>query len=151
MKLPPLAIGAGAGLLAALLLAPATGTAIGKLATARSEHAAAATPPAAGVAVAAPDLAFDVADPAAARAATMARVQRLAKAGGVLVEETSAAQAPAGLVALRIHVSGPEKAVIALADTLERERPLVRLRAWRIEPVAGGGVRLIGEGVAAWR
>ncbi|MEI9851844.1 MAG: hypothetical protein WDN24_14565 [Sphingomonas sp.] len=36
----------------------------------------------------------------------------------------------------------------ALADSLEREAPLVRLRGWTIEPVAGGGVRLRGQAVA---
>ncbi len=150
MRPPPLAIGAGAGLAAALLLAPATGTAIGTLAAARAERArlaALAAEPAAEPVIAAPGLGLGADDPAAGRAAIMARVQGLAKAGGVLVEETSAASAPAALVALRIRVSGAEKAVIAFADTLERGRPLMRLRSWRIEPIPGG-VRLIGEVLA---
>ena len=80
----------------------------------------------------------------------MARIQRLAKAGGLLVEETAAAAAPAGVIALRLRVSGAEKAVVAFTDAFERDTPLVRLRSWRVEPVAGG-VRLTGEAVAAWQ
>jgi hypothetical protein len=154
VKLPSLAIGAGAGLLVALLLAPATGTALGKLSTARAERArlaALAVSPAANLSPLAPDLMLRTADIAAARAAMMNRVQSLAKAGGVLVEETSAVPAAEGLAGLRIRVSGAEKAVIALADALERARPLIRLRRWRVDPVAGGGVRLSGDLVAAWR
>jgi len=55
------------------------------------------------------------------------------------------------VAALRIRVSGAEKAVVALADALERGRPLMRMRSWRIEPIPEGGVRLIGEVVAAWQ
>jgi hypothetical protein len=77
----------------------------------------------------------------------MARLQRFAKAGGVLVEETNAVDAPDGLVALRVRVSGAEKAVLALADAFEREQPLMRFRSWSIVPVAGG-VRLSAEAVA---
>ena len=153
MKLPPLAVGAGAGLLAALLLAPATGAALGKLSAARAEHArlsGLAANPAASPPLLAPGLTLRVADIAAARAAMMSRVQGLAKAGGVLVEETSAAPAAPGLAALRIRLSGAEKAVIALADALERGRPLMRLRRWRVEPVPGG-VRLSGDLMVAWQ
>ncbi|HEX8302631.1 hypothetical protein [Sphingomonas sp.] len=154
MRWPPIAIGAGAGLLVALLLAPATGTALGKLATARAEHArlaGLAASPALNTPMVAPGLALAVGDIAAARAAMMTRVQTLARSGGVLVEETSAAQAAEGLAALRIRVSGAEKAVIALADGVERARPMMRLRRWRVEPISGGGVRLTGEMVTAWR
>lgn len=154
MKLPPLAIGVGAGLLAALLLAPATGTALGKLAQARAEHArlaAIAASPAAEQPLLAPGLEIRAADIAAARAAMMNRVQALARTGGVLVEETSAVPAAAGLAALRIRVSGAEKAVIALGDALERARPLTRLRRWRLDPLPGGGVRLTADLVAAWQ
>lgn len=154
MKLSPIPAGAGIGLLAVLLLAPATGNALGKLAAARAERArveALAAAPSVTPALLAPGLAIRAADAAPARAAMMNRLQGLAKAGGVLVEETSAARAPAGVAALRVRISGAEKAVVALADALERERPLMRLRSWRIEPVAGGGVRLIGDLVAAWQ
>lgn len=153
MKLPPLALGVAAGLVLALLAAPLTGTALGKLATARAERdalGAAARAPARSAAILAPGLAIPAQDAAAARAAILARVQALAKAGGVLVEETNALEVPPGLAALRIRVSGAEKAVVALADALERERPMVRFRAWQLVPIAGG-VRLTGEAVAAWQ
>jgi hypothetical protein len=155
MKLPPLAIGGIAGLAAALVLAPATGTALGNLAAARAEHArlaALAARPTAPPPLLARGLALGVADAAAGRAAIMARVRQLSQSGGVLVEEMRAAEAPAGVAALRIRVSGAEKAVLAFADTLERGRPLMRMRSWRIEPIPeGGGIRLIGEVVAAWQ
>jgi hypothetical protein len=153
MKLSPIPAGAGIGLLAILVLAPLTGTALGRLSAARAEHArvaALAVAPVATPALLAPGLAVR-GDAAAARAAMMNRLQALAKAGGVLVEETSAARAPANVAALRIRISGAEKAVVALTDALERDRPLMRLRSWRIEPVTGGGVRLIGDLVAAWQ
>jgi hypothetical protein len=151
MKAPPLAWGAGAGLLALLLLSPLTGKALGDLGEARKERARlaqAAALPDRRPAILRGGLALGAADPAAARAAMMARVQRLARAGGVLVEETNAIAAPAGLAALRVRVSGAEKAVLALADAFEREAPLMRFRSWRVEPIAGG-VRLTGEAVAA--
>lgn len=151
MKVPPLAWGVGAGLAALVLLSPLTGKALGDLAEARENRARlaqAAALPARQGAILPAGVALGVADAAAARAAMMARVQRLAKAGGVLVEETRGIEAPAGLAALGVRVSGAEKAVLAFADAFERERPLMRLRSWRIEPVAGG-VRLSGEAVAA--
>lgn len=154
MKVPPVAIGAGAGLAAVLLLAPATGQALGELAAARTEHAqlrAEAAAPAVSGEMLPAGLALSVADAAAGRAAMMARVQALAKSGGVLVEEIRAVSMPGRLAGLTIRVSGAEKAVLAFADALERGRPLVRLRSWRVEPVAGGGVRLTGEAVSAWR
>lgn len=154
MRVPPTAIGGIAGLAVALLLAPFTGSALGELAAARAEHArlsALAARPAAPPPLLARGLELGVADAAAGRAAIMARVRQLSQAGGVLVEEMQAAQAPEGVAALRIRISGAEKAVLALADALERGKPLMRMRTWRIEPIAeGGGVRLIGEVVAAW-
>lgn len=150
MRLPPLALGAGAGLVMLALLAPVTGKALGELAAARSARAQlvqAAAFPERRAPIVANGLALAAPDSAAARAAMMARLQRLAKAGGVLVEETNGIEAPDGLAALRIRVSGAEKAVLALADAFEREQPLMRFRGWSIEPVAGG-VRLAGEAVA---
>ncbi|WP_213981723.1 hypothetical protein [Sphingomonas sp. dw_22] len=137
----------------ALIAVPFTDTALGVLSKARAERevlAAAARAPVGDVAVMAPGLAIGASDTAAGRAAIMARVQALAKSGGVLVEETSAVEVAPGLAALRIRVSGAEKAVVALADGLERGRPLVRLRSWQLVPIPGG-VRLSGEAVAAWR
>lgn len=153
MRLPPLVYGIGAGLVLALLVLPYTGAALGRLSNARAERdalAALAKVPAANRAILAPGLAIPARDAAAGRAAILARVQALAKAGGVLVEEVAAVDAPPGLAVLRIRVSGAEKAVVALADALERGRPLVRLRSWQLVPIPGG-VRLNGEAVAAWR
>jgi hypothetical protein len=152
VRLPPLAYGVAGGLLAALLIAPFAGTAVGELAKARGERdalAAAARAPTGDVAVLAPGLAIPAKDAAAARTAILNRIQALAKTGGVLVEETHAIEGPPGIAGLRIRVSGAEKAVVALADALERGRPLIRLRSWQLVPIAGG-VRLTGEAVAAW-
>ncbi|UZK67475.1 hypothetical protein [Sphingomonas sp. M1-B02] len=149
--MPELAIGVGAGLLVLLALAPATGNVLGTLAKVRAARAAVAQAgagPAATGAIVAPGFALRARDPAAARALIVARIERLARAGGVLVEEKSAVGSAEGLVALRLRVSGAEKAVLAFADAFERERPLVRLRNWRLEPVAGG-VRLTGDALAA--
>ncbi|MET0309963.1 MAG: hypothetical protein ABW023_14750 [Sphingomonas sp.] len=153
MRLPPLAWGVMLGLGLALLAAPFTGTALGELTKARAERAALTArtgTPAAAAAILAPGLAIPARDAAGGRAAILARLQALAKAGGVLVEESSAVEAAPGLAVLRIRVSGAEKAVVALADALERGRPLIRLRSWRVVPIPGG-VRLSGEAVAAWR
>ncbi|MES2988802.1 MAG: GspMb/PilO family protein, partial [Pseudomonadota bacterium] len=131
-----------------------TGDAIGKLATARAEHArlaAIAASPAPNQPLLTAGLEVRAADIAAARAAMMQRVQSLAKASGVLVEETSAVPAAPGLAALRIRVSGAEKAVVALVDSVERAKPLMRLRRWRLDPVAGGGIRMTGDLVVAWQ
>ncbi|NIJ20771.1 hypothetical protein FHS95_002463 [Sphingomonas naasensis] len=150
MRPSPLVPGIGAGLVMLLVTAPLTGDALGDLAGARERRAQIAreaTAPAQAIPIVEKASRLDAPDAAAARAMMMARIQRLARAGGVLVEETSAAEAPDGLAALRIRVSGAEKAVVALADAFEREQPLMRLRSWRIEPVAGG-VRLTGDAVA---
>lgn len=144
MKAPPLGWGIGAGLLAAALLAPFMASALGELAGARGERAKLAA------AVAAPESARTamvvqgqaLSDPAAPGL----RIRELARNGGVLVEEISPPSG-AGLIAVRFRISGPEKAVIALADALERETPLVRLRGWKMAAIEGG-VRLTGEAVA---
>ena len=154
MRVPPLFLGIGAGLFAMIALAPLTGDATGRLTRARAERDALAAagadrrplPP-----VVAPALAISAGDARAARAAMLARIQRLAKGGGVLVEETSTLSQPQGLAGLRVRLSGAEKAVIAMADETERERPLMRWRRWQLVPIAGGGVRLSGELVAPWR
>ncbi|WP_448661330.1 hypothetical protein ACG3SL_11810 [Sphingomonas sp. CJ20] len=147
------AIGAAAGLLAALLLAPATGDALGRLATLRAHRdalAAEAAHPRPVAPVVVEGLAIPASDVAAAQGAIIARVQRLARAGGVLVEAAAPMAGPAPLAMVKLRVSGSEKAVLAFADALERERPLMRLRSWRIEPVAGGA-RLSGQVVGAWQ
>lgn len=151
MSRRPMLWGLIAGLLLAALLAPWTGTALGALARARSARAAAlavAAAPASNLPVLRPELAFA---PGTAAAAVRARIERLARGGGVLVESVRPAAAPPPLVLVELRLSGPEKAVVALADALERERPLVRFRTWRIVPAEGGGVRLSGTLVGAVR
>lgn len=145
MRAPPLAIGAGAGLLLALLLAPATGTALGKLAQARAERtrlerqlAGPVAPPAALVVSGLP-LGGDA-------VLLAANIRERARGGGVLVEEVTDVSGPGRLAVLRLRLSGPEKAVLALADALERDAPLVRLRNWRLAAIEGG-VRLTCEAV----
>jgi hypothetical protein len=146
MKLPPLAIGAGAGLLLAALLAPATGTALGKLGAARADRARLTAQLAAPQGTPPPLLASGLAlgGDASQLAAT---IRERARSGGVLVEEASDVSPPGRLVIVRLRLSGPEKAVVALADALERDAPLIRLRGWRLAGIEGG-VRLTGEAVA---
>ncbi len=150
MKVPPLVVGIGAGIAALALLTPATGRALVELKAARGAHAQLAqfaAQPQRQVPIVDATLRLAAPDPAAGRAAIMARLQRLAKTGGVLVEESNAIEAPPRLVLLRVRISGAEKAVLAFVDAFERELPLMRFRRWSIEPVAGG-VRLAGEVVA---
>lgn len=143
--------GALAGLLLAALLAPWTGAALGALAKARAARSAAEAAMAAPVSRAAvlrPELAFPA---AGAGSAVRQRIERIARGGGVLVEAIEPAPAPMPLIAVSLRVSGPEKAVIALADAIERERPLLRFQRWRVEPAEGGGVRLSGVLIGATR
>ncbi|MCW3847443.1 hypothetical protein OF829_09325 [Sphingomonas sp. LB-2] len=147
MKLPPLAIGLGGGLLLALLLAPATGTALGTLASARAERAKLAealAAPESNAALVAPDAAVPGGD------AVIARIRERARGGGVLVEDARPLRGEGALVTVRFRISGAEKAVVALADSLEREAPLVRLRTWKLEAIPGG-VRLSADAVAVLR
>lgn len=144
-----MAAGVALGLLAALALAPATGSALGGLAKARAQRAEVAGAIAASKAPVAPLVAPGLATPDAA--ALAGRIRALAKNGGVLAEQVEPAGGSGALIAVRVRLSGPEKAVVALADALEREAPLVRLRGWRLVPIAGGGLRLSGEAVAVRR
>jgi hypothetical protein len=146
MKMPPLALGAGAGLLLALLLAPATGTALGKLAAVRDERAALASK-VAGPLLPPPPLVVSGLPLAGDAALLAANIRERGRSGGVLVEEIANLPRPGRLVVLRLRLSGPEKAVLALADSLERDAPLVRLRTWQLTGIEGG-VRLTGEAVA---
>ncbi|MBR0551018.1 hypothetical protein [Stakelama marina] len=88
----------------------------------------------------------------AARAAIGNRVRGLANRGGVLVEAMGAGgDAGEGLAAVSVRLSGNEKAVIALADAIERGDPVMRFGSWRIRAIADGTVRLQGVLVAPWR
>ena len=145
-RLPLIACG-----VAALLAIPAYG-ALGDLAAARAARdtartdASATTPP-----LTSADAAFPADDAADARARLIARIRADAAHGGVLIETLAAdPAAPAPLTMLTLRASGSEKAMVAFADTLERSRPAVRMRAWRLTG-APGGVRLDAILVAPWR
>lgn len=145
-RLPLIACG-----VAALLAIPAC-AALDDLADARAARDAArieTSLPAPQVVTA--DAAFPADDAADARARLAARIRADAARGGVLVEAlTPDPAAPAPLTALTLRASGSEKAVVAFADTLERARPAIRMRAWRLT-AAPGGVRLDATLVAPWR
>lgn len=148
MKLPPMAIGLAGGVLLALVLAPATGTALGNLAAARADRAKLAealAAPASNAPLVAPGLALTGGDDG-----MIERVRERARGGGVLVEEAQVLGGNGSLLAVRLRISGAEKAVIALADSLEREAPLVRLRNWKLVAIPGG-VRLTADAVGAIR
>jgi hypothetical protein len=155
MNRATLIAGIGGGLAALALLAPATGTALGELARAReavgAARAAANAPMTRPVPLTAAGLRAPGGNETTAAAALAGRVRRLAAEGGVLVEQAGRVPGGEGLVRLRLRLSGPDKAVIALADRIEREAPLMRFAAWRVTALPGGGVRLEGEAVAAWR
>jgi hypothetical protein len=141
--------GIAAGLAAALLLASSAGTVLGELSEARAANARR------GAALALPDRPLSpLVPPGLTQNAAdfVARVRTLAIQNGVLAEEVEPLPAPPeGLSVLRVRLSGPEKAVVSLADSLERGTPLVRLRRWRLTALADGGVRLEAEAVAPWR
>ncbi|UYY59645.1 hypothetical protein [Sphingomonas sp. S2-65] len=154
MKGPPLAWGMAGGVASLLVLSPFTADAVGKLDAARTVHARLADDarrPETPAPLLKSGLVVEAPDEAAARAAIFARIAGLSKAGGVLVETVGAVPMPHGSAAVRLRVSGAEKAVLAFADALERQRPVMRLRSWRVEPIAGGGVRLTGEVLAPWQ
>lgn len=145
-RLPLIALG-----IAALLAVPTAG-ALTDLVTARTDRdtaradAASAPRP---VAVAA--AAFPADDAADARRRLATRIRADAAHGGVLIESLAAdPAAPTALAALTLRASGSEKAVLALADALERGGPPVRMAAWRLTS-APGGVRLDARLVAPWR
>lgn len=155
MNRATLIAGIAGGLVAVALLAPATGTALGKLARARDAVAearmAAGAPRAAPVPLTAADLRAPGGSETAAAGGLVVRVRKLAADGGVLVEQAARAPAGEGLVRLQLRLSGPDKAVVALVDRIEREAPLLRFSAWRATALPGGSVRIEGEAVAAWR
>ncbi|APR53834.1 hypothetical protein CA223_11100 [Sphingomonas koreensis] len=155
MNRATLIAGVAGGLAAGALLAPATGTALGKLERARTAaagaRAAAHAPARAAVPLTAAGLRAPGGNEAAAAAALAQRVKRLAADGGVLVEQAARVPGGEGLVRLRLRLSGPDKAVVALADRIEREAPLLRFASWQVSALAGGGLRVEGEAVAAWR
>lgn len=149
MKRDPLVWGAGGGIAAALLLMPALLGTLDRLSAARATAAEAVQPVPRPAALVRPDLAWSAGggDPAARVAAEL---RARARAGGVLIERVEPLAAPEGLVTLEVRLSGSERAVLALADGLERGQPLARWRRWAVTP-AGAGLRLDGELVTPWR
>lgn len=155
MNRATLIAGIAGGLAAVALLAPATGTALGKLERARAAateaRVAANAPVRAAVPLTAAGLRAPGGNEAAAAAALTQRVRRLAADGGVLVEQATRIRGGEGLVKLQLRLSGPDKAVVALTDRIEREAPLLRFSSWQVTALTGGGLRIEGEAVAAWR
>lgn len=149
MKRDPVTWGLGGGVAAALLLAPVVGGTLGRLAAARRAEADAALPVPRPAALVRPDLAWAVGS-GDAPARIAAEMRARARAGGVLVERAEPLAAPEGLVTLEVRLSGSERAVLALADGLERGQPLARWRRWSVVPAAAG-LRLDGELVVPWR
>ncbi|HTG38663.1 hypothetical protein [Sphingomonas sp.] len=88
----------------------------------------------------------------AAQRAVATRLRRDAAANAVLVERIAGASPLGpGLARINVELSGSEKAVLIVADAIEREQPGVRWREWRLAAVSGGAVRLSGDVAIAWR
>ena len=155
MSRASIALGVCAGLVAsALLAAPAVEAVTGLWAARqiRSDlQAWIAAPPARISAFVAPGLALEAPDRATALRALATRIRGNAAAVGVLVETIAPGAMQPGLATVQVRLSGPEKAVIALVDGIERGRPMIRFRYWRATALAEGGVRIEGELVAAWQ
>lgn len=147
-------LGASAGIVAAALLALPVATAVQRLWSARQIGAdlaariAAPMPPSRPLL--APGLSLRARDRPTAERMLADRIRGAAGAAGVLVEALVPAPRQPGIVAFRIRLSGPEKAMIALIDEIERGTPLVRFRAWRASALADGGMRVEGEVVGGW-
>lgn len=141
------------GALAALALAVPAARALDDMADARRALAASQAVVAAGMPgpVAPAATAFPADDAGDARRRLAARIRADATRGGVLIESIGGDPAtPAALAGLTLRASGPEKAVVAFADALERAEVPVRMLGWRLTP-APGGVRLDARVVARWR
>lgn len=155
MKRNGIMAGAVGGAVATLGLSPWVVDAVSALLGARQTRinlATSATMPApTPPPIVAPGLKVTGGSASAAASGLQARVRRLAAKGGVLVENARATAAGPGLAGLSLRISGPAKAVVALADTVERDAPLARFDDWRVTALPGGGLRLEGRLVAAWR
>lgn len=84
----------------------------------------------------------------------LGQVSRTASATTVIVQkgEPNRGQALASITAANIELSGSEASVILFIDQLEAARPMMRLRAWRINimPDSPGQLRLTATVVASW-
>lgn len=97
-------------------------------------------------------LRFQADDAARAREFMAARVRRLAVANDVLVETMRAApDGGPGIAQIELRLSGREKAVLAVADGIEREGGAVRWRSWRMSAPNEGAARIEGRLAGAWR
>ncbi|QDX25596.1 hypothetical protein FPZ54_05910 [Sphingomonas suaedae] len=155
MRIGSIAVGLVGGALCWLLLAQPMAESVTRLVSARQTRANLAArleaPPAPQSPIAAAGAALRADTRMAATRAMAARIRTAAAGAGVLVEALSATDPGPGLAGVRVRLSGPDKAVIALVDGIERDAPLIRFREWRATPIADGGVRIEGEMVAAWR
>lgn len=139
-------------IVAAILASPAADAVadLSRARAARDRAVATLARPVAGP-VALPDAAMAADGAADARSRLAARLRAEAIRGGVLIEAIVPDRTgPEAIAVVAIRVSGPEKSVIAFADTIERTAPMLRLSDWRLVP-APGGVRLDGRVVAPWR
>ncbi|MFL9842647.1 hypothetical protein ABS767_16875 [Sphingomonas sp. ST-64] len=155
MRIGTIAAGLAGGALCWLLLVQPMVAAVGDLSVARQARtdltARLAAPVDAPPPIAAPGAALQAGTRIAATRAMADQVRRAAAGAGVLVEALGATQTGPGLAGVRARLSGPDKAVIALVDQIERDTPLMRFRDWRATAIADGGVRIEGEMVAAWQ
>lgn len=147
--------GLGIGLAVVAVLALPMAHALGDLWSARQQRAdleARRAAPAPAVApLIAPALEIKAGDRTTASRRLAQQLRARAASAGVLVETLAPTAPLPGLVTLRVRMSGPEKAVIALAAEIERGVPLTRFRSWKVAALSDGGVRVEGEVVAAWR
>lgn len=154
MRRMGVALGLGGGALAAALLTPPAIESVRALWLVRDARATLAAQAAAPVKISklvvAPGLAIRARDGDSAARLLAADVRAGAARAGVLVEALVPAAPRPGIVTLKMRLSGSEKAVIAMIDAVERGTPLARFRDWRMSALAGGGVRVEGELVAAW-
>lgn len=155
MNRATIALGLTAGGAVLALSALPAARAVDALQRARQTHAALAAelaaPPPAPVPIVAPGLEVPTQQAAQARALVARQIRVAAARGGVLVERLDPAPSAAGVAAVAVRLSGPEKAVVALVERIERDTPLTRFRSWKISALADGGVRVEGELVAAWQ
>jgi hypothetical protein len=140
-----------AGAALAALLMPVAVESLDHLAqlhAARAANAAQAASPAPDTA----DLRLPSGSAARGAALLVARVRRVAGSNGVLVERAGAGKPLSpGIAEVDVALSGSEKAVLSVADAIEREMPGTRWRTWRIAAMPGGAVRFQGEAAVAWR
>ncbi|QIG79738.1 hypothetical protein [Stakelama tenebrarum] len=155
MTARPIWLWAAGGLLAALVILPVLPRALEGLAAARTEHARLAAiaerPPIETGALVAEQWRAGQADGLAATRALAHRIRTRAAAAGLLVEQIEARRAPEGLAAVALRVSGSEKSVIAFADRLDREPPIVRFDQWNISAQGDGVVRMGAIAVMVWQ